>query len=354
MYAANFPPEYWAAATNRALATLGASTLVMSPPPQARYSANHTPGDDVFDEMLRGAGGGGTLLSAKKSIFDSPPPKSQRMDDLMMSCGGFGDDRSRLDIRGMTPMSDLRDTFLTPSATVESECLSQEDAERLNKTLFSEAVVATPHVSGSCDEPAEAIHFQIGGDVEENKYTEDMRLGNRVSISPIDDDAGKAPFFEDDAELENSIPVPPKGDEEDMPPPTAPRVRKMPALSMSTTRKIMEATDFTKTPHLTPGGRGIDTSFLDSDDDSDHHKFGNATPFDSCKMVKELTKTPSTVAMTDNSFWSEHGVSPVPLSPFRSPTFTDPASTSKKRQRSENDVCQPDNLAKARVEQEQQ
>ena len=116
----------------------------------------------------------------------------------------------------------------------------------------------------------------------------------------------------------------------------------------------MEATDFSKTPNLTPGGKGLDTSFLDSDDDNVHHKFGNPTPFDSCKMVKELTKTPSTVAMTENSFWSEHGVSPVPLSPFRSPTFTDTATTSKKRQRSEADVCQLESSAKIHLEQELQ
>ena len=114
----------------------------------------------------------------------------------------------------------------------------------------------------------------------------------------------------------------------------------------------MHETDFTKTPSLTPCGNN---AFLDSDDD-DHHKFGEPTPFDSCKMVKELTKTPSTVATAENSFWSEHGVSPVPLSPFRSPNFTDPATTtSKKRPRLEyNDVFEPEGTAVASIKQEEQ
>jgi len=370
MYAASFPPAYWAAATNPALAAGLGANLLLSPPPPAEHSHHfgiHTPGDQGFDGNLY-------VGSAKKSIFDSPP-KHQRFDDLM-SVGYYDDERSKLDIRGMTPLSDLKDTFLTPKGTVENSCLSQEDAEKLNKTLFSEAVMATPFVTGS-SLPAEPITFQIGGEWDEEKYNDDMRLGNRVSISPVYADAGKASFFEDDDELDKSIPATMGAaaaddtlqakvdDKESMPPPTAPRVRNDPKTASSTVSKqIMQGIDFSKTPGLTPGGNGMDTSFLDSDDDDDDdHKFGTGpTPFDSCKMVKELTKTPSTAATAENSFWSEHGVSPVPLSPFQSPAFTDhPITTNKKRRRVDDDesaatTTQDNNNsnANARSKQEQQ
>ena len=75
---------------------------------------------------------------------------------------------------------------------------------------------------------------------------------------------------------------------------------------------------------------------------------------DGCGRKKALILSLLLVAMTENSFWSEHGVSPVPLSPFRSPTFTDTATTSKKRQRSEADVCQLESSAKIHLEQELQ
>lgn len=380
MYAAGFPPAYWAAATNPALAAGVGANLLMSPPPVAnsQYGMN-TPGDQGFDANFYGSVG---ILSAKKSIFDSPP-KHQRLDDLMPIGGGYDDDKAKLDIRGMTPMSDLKDTFSTPTGTVENACLSQEDAEKLNKTLFSEAVMATPFVAGS-SLPAEPITFQIGGEWDEEKYKDDMRLGNRVSISPVYEDAGKASFFENDDELDKSIPATMGGegaaaaadaadtdtsskveDKEIMPPPTAPRVRHAPKMANSTiTKHILQGIDFTKTPGLTPGGNGMDTSFLDDDGD---HKFGaGPTPFDSCKMVKELTKTPNTAATAENSFWSEHGVSPVPLSPFQSPTFTDhpattsTATTSKKRRRVDDEsesataITQDDDKSNASKQEQQQ
>jgi len=203
--------------------------------------------------------------------------------------------------------------------------LSKEDAENLNKSLFSEAVMATPFVTGS-RQPVEPIRFVIGGDIINDYAADDMQLGNRVSISPVYEDAGKASFFEDDEELDKATNIPAAAatagiqdveDKDIMPPPTAPRVRDAPTTISATTISKLQALDFTKTP-----GTANAISFADGAD---------PTPFDSCKMIKELTQSPGTEATAENSFWSEHGMSPVPLSPFHSPTFTDHLSTTKKK-----------------------
>ena len=320
------PPTYWAASSQMAAVTMG---MHMSPPAPAPQFGLSTPGDKPFDNFPAGS-----LLSAKKSIFDSPTPKQHRLDDLMMIGGNFNQN-SKLDVRGMTPpMSDLKDTFATPlGTTVENASLTKEEAESLNKSLFSDAVVATPFAAAAiAKRPAQKIHFAIGVESGKDYADNDMKLGNRVSISPIYQDAGKASFFEDDDELDKSIPPPPRpaeksdDDKETMPPPTAPRTAPKTAPrslggGSTAVSKLQNFADFTKTPGLTPGG------FAD-----------DPTPFDSCKMAKELTQTPGTAATVENSFWSEHGMSPVPLSPFQSPTFTDHPTTTKKRKLAAEDA----------------
>lgn len=225
------------------------------------------------------------LLSAKKSIFDSPPKHNVKSSSATTP----------------PPMSDLKNTFATPLATNNETDLSHDEAMCLNKTLFSEAVMSTPFLCPPKPSVAEPILISIGCDERTKNYLSSensLQLSSRVSISPIYRDAGKASFFDDDEELSKSvIAVMQRDDKEIMPPPTtAARVRKASAGS---------ALDFA-TPNL------------------DSNSF---TPFDSCKMAKHLTATPSTTqttALDDTSFWNDdsheyNGMSPVPLSPFNSP-----------------------------------
>lgn len=259
------------------------------------------------------------LLSAKKSIFDSPPKQSIKPRSIM---------------EGMTPpLSDLKNTFATPNVTNNESDLSQEEATSLNKSLFSEAVMSTPFGHKTPKlllAKAEAIQISIGCDDIKDYRDNNMELSDRVSISPIYRDAGKASFFEDDEELSKSVLAVMRKDldKDIMPPPTAPRVRNVPITSSKLEDCFVATTPYNVT----------------QDNDS------SLTPFDSCKMMaKHLNTTPSTAAtarLDESSYWNEeyNGMSPVPLSPFHSPgpfstqkkkTFESPSSSGKKRRREE-------------------
>lgn len=266
--------------------------------------------------------------SARKSIFDSPARKSIAC-DLSMSLAGS----PQLNIQGMTPpMSDLRSTFATPLPSDSITDLSPEEAATLNKTLFTEAVLTPfqktpsnyanlPTWETSHEEP---IRFSFGGD--KAVEIKNMRIGNRVSISPMYKDGAhsKASFYDDDDELEKSFQQLAADverhakvtgekrldDTEVMPPPTAPRVRHVPKVRSSLRKHSLYSS--TRTPKLEhrDGSMAVDNEYNPS------NLASGPTPFDSCKIVKQMASTPSTIALTDQSFWSEQCLSPVPLSPF--------------------------------------
>jgi hypothetical protein len=272
------------------------------------------------------------LTSARKSIFDSPA-RRVFISDLHMNLGGGSP--NQLHMQGLTPpMSDLKNTFATPLPSDSISNFSPDDADCLNKTLFSEAVMTpfpkTPSaisVSGSAH--SEPLHFCFGRE-KPNEY-KDMRLSNRVSISPIFRDTERANFYDDDDQLDKSMQqlnaVEKRAmlkedtqvdDTVTMPPPTAPRVPRISSKidkdSLYSAYKGREIPSMDTPCHLEH------FNMMESERNS---KLGSdPTPFDSCKIVKQLTSTPSTVAMTEQSFWSDQYLSPVPLSPFNSPSHS--------------------------------
>jgi hypothetical protein len=245
------------------------------------------------------------VKNTEKSIYDSPPKQSYSapVPEAPLTPAG--------------PMSDLKDTFATPLASNSDTHFSLEDAMDLNKTLFAEAVMTTPFLATNPKVgAAEAIHFVIGDDKKLQDYKKsDMKLNNRVSVSPMSRDSC---IFERNEELSNCVltNMHEELDKDIMPPPTATRVRIAPH-SMTSCRKSTSA-DSIQTPM----------------------PVHSLTPFDSCSLVKQLT-TPSTTAtatLEDTSFWNDdyNGMSPVELScspPFHSPNpvFT----TTRKVQRSD-------------------
>jgi hypothetical protein len=223
------------------------------------------------------------ISAATKSIFDSPPKN-------------YLNRMSKIDINDMTPPdSDLKDTFATPLASKVESAMSHEEAFSLNKSLFSEAVVSTPFDSKSPRRAVEEIRLSIGDDERLNDS-----ISGLVSISPIYANAGSIKYFaeSDDGTNESNK----KRDANDidlMPPPmTAPR-----------TAKSVEFQSLSNTP-------------------STKRKLDEFSPFDSCKMARRMTQTPSTAKTEslEDSFWSTMTspggtMSPAPLSPFGSPTF---------------------------------
>ena len=237
------------------------------------------------------------MLSASKSIFDSPPKQIKEI-----SVGSI----SKMDVRGMTPPdSDLRNTFATP-LTAEgdgsnSSILTHEEAASLNKSLFAEAVMSTPHPGAGGGPPRTAIRFTIGNEDEM------ARTANRVSVSPLLSEGTTAEVVvkseDTTTAAEGPTPVPQSSE------------RKSVNFSLSEANK-------TPTPPK-----------------------GQFTPFDSGKMVKRLATTPSTAATTDQSgsFWSE--MSPVPMSPFESPLPPDLPESAELRRRSSLDRVLDDVVA---------
>jgi hypothetical protein len=249
------------------------------------------------------------LKSTEKSIYDSPPKLSYSVgpEPTLTPTG---------------PLSDLKDTFATPLAASNDAHFSLEDAMDLNKTLFSEAVMSTPFFGTKPEsDKTKTIHITIGDDEKIKDYQkEDMKLNNRVSVSPMSRDTYKPIIYEGDDELSKCVlaNMHEDFDKEIMPPPTATRVRIAPLSKRTCSDRKSANTDRIQTPM----------------------PVHSLTPFDSCSMVKHLT-TPSTAAtatLEDTSFWNDdyHSMSPVQLS--CSPTFHSPNpifSTTKKVSRHE-------------------
>jgi hypothetical protein len=129
-----------------------------------------------------------------------------------------------------------------------------------------------------------------------------------------------------------------------MPPPTAPRVRHAPKISSAIgSSHVNKLVDLDGSSTKTPKATATDDMLLSTDGKDDHHvRFHSDSVdrmvFDSGRIVKQLTSTPSTVQMRDESFWSDqYAVSPVPLSPF-SPM----PPSSVMSQHPSDEFCQPE------------
>ena len=239
--------------------------------------------------------------TARKSIFDFDTPRSLGVDGLGMCLTASP---AHMSVQGMSPpISSLKDTFNTPGARDDLPNLSPEDAATLNKTLFSADMALSPLPSTP---PKEPVAFYIGSDSTIGKGVSDMRVGSRVSVSPIQKGAQRSGFFDIKNELKSTLlsleaSDSTDGDRSIMPPPTAPRVRNAPKLSSSAV-KIYKLNDLASsgTPYITQ--------------DTPTHKIDvHPTPFDGGSLIKKLS-TPSTEATVEASFWSDQGMSPVPFS----------------------------------------
>jgi hypothetical protein len=274
----NYPPPQQHAYWTTDNSGLGVRPPTLPPPPQPNLSPHPTikSGLDDDDDFASAC-----LLSAKKSIFDTPP--KLRMNDT--------DDPSsisKIDIRGMTPDTDFRNTFRSPMADSRegASLLTKDEAFSLNKSLFSEAVMSTPcnqHINKNGLRNKDPVRFGIGQE-------QDTDLNNRVSVSPIQASAA--------ASSSHIMSSQPKSEKK------------------SVNFKV----------ELTPNVPTITTGL---------------TPFDSVKMAKHLTTTPSTAATADqSSFWSEMSPGIGPLSsPFASPDLP-LSSTPKKRRTSDGSFGQ--------------
>ena len=266
--------------------------------------------------------------TTRKSIFDFDTPKSLNADGLGISLAaspGF------MSVQGMSPpMSSLKDTFNTPGTKDDLVNFSPEDVAALNKTLFSTDDPTTPVPTTPAHS---AISFYLGSNSSIGKNIRDMRVCNRVSVSPLYREPSKAGFFDDDEELNKSFAsldekeetmMKENLDRKIMPPPTtAPRTRRVPKLSSSAI-KIYSLNNISTDMTLDTPCRSFDKPTL-------------PTPYDSCDMIKQL-KTPATEATVDVSFWSDQGLSPVPfpmsVDPKRSLMSNCSPSHNKKRKAS--------------------
>jgi len=230
-----------------------------------------------------------------------------------------------MSLQGLTPpMSNLKDTFATPLPSDSLPDLSTEEADALNKTLFSDDPLTPFPKTPAVKAHLPSLHFFLGSDSSSGNGILEMRISNRVSISPICKDAGNYSFFDDDEELTKSFQSLGEGltkdtvttmdcinhgeesDFDKMPPPTAPRVRNAPKISSASVSKLID----------------VDTQTLSDVEGVEMHdtSMKHPSPFNSSNMMKDLA-TPSTAASSEqSSFWSTQlGLSPVPLSPFSSP-----------------------------------
>jgi hypothetical protein len=279
------------------------------------------------DDMLAGC----SFDSARKSIFDDSP-RSIGGGSLTMN---LESSPTNMSIQGMTPpMSNLRGTFSTPVPA--DAALSTREAYNLNKALFEcENHRCEPHITpGSfynvsaippCQNhtvPPPQLRFSLGSSAELGAEISNMRISNRVSISPIKKDdltssAGEAGcsavLAVGMSVCKSATPNPLLSDVEMMPPPTAPRFRDVPPLMSSGAQ--------------TPAYVSQDCGSSRKRPSNDSSMVGRRTP--ATLLVKSLSDmTPSTAASThygdedprtdSKLLWSNSfRLSPVPMSPYQ-------------------------------------
>jgi len=241
----------------------------------------------------------GCLSSTKKTMFDDPSPSflganlQARLENSP----------SLKDMTGMSPdMAALKDTFSTPFPGDVNMKLSPEEADSLNKTLFSEGVMTPypPKTPMEIDTPGEILRFQIGAEEGTTTTIIDKKMVDRICISPVADKGREALNFYDDDVGDSELACPSlepvaacemnDTDNEMMPPPSN---------SLPTELSSAAKPSFNKTPTRPDGGLVLPPASVGVE-----------------KLLKDL-ETPKTSATKDmgRSFWDDHDteMSPVPL-----------------------------------------
>jgi hypothetical protein len=172
------------------------------------------------------------------------------------------------------PLSNLKDTFYSPVPPQDLPNLSPEEAESLNKTLFSSTVLDDDDEEHLTPVHSNSIDIVIGEDKSIGQGVTNMTLCHRVSISPLYPEESNHGFYDDEAELQKSCEAIQLRRQEvpSMPPPP-------PVLLPDTTTSPSNTLDKTPT----------------------HIHSSSQTPM---TLIKHLT-TPATESTVQQSFWSD-------------------------------------------------
>jgi uncharacterized protein YoxC len=231
----------------------------------------------------------GCLSSSRKAMFESPSAKSIG-GNLGMTLGT--PNPSAMDISGMTPLTNLKETFTTPYSKEMFKQWSPEDGMSLNKALFADEGNRQPKTPNFT--PREMKIVIGGSDHSVATAISDMHY-NRVSISPMSYKISPMSYKTQDSES--------------MPPPTAPRhVHYTESRDDCLTASASKIHSFMPPMVLNGTPRNVSRNLDNSRDVSD------PSPLDT-------TLTP--VGSYDQSFWGRQlGFSPpqhATFTPFKSP-----------------------------------
>ena len=329
--------------------TSSSSTSMYDPTAASPYVGWRSPAGtrDFSDNFL--------LSTAKKPIFDDLAGTTA---DLSMRLESSPDAKS---IQGMSPpMTNIKDTFASPNPSFLNSMnihdFSPGITDSLNKTLFSD-VLASPfprtprrNLSVTIEELKPLKFTFVTGATTGNANITDMKISNRVSISPIREDGKKESFgvydMDDGKATNDQIKTTSKRNQDEMdtdimPPPTAPRFRHVPRISSSAYRlqKMLDIPGPTTT--LTPRPVTRDGSGDGDDNKEQQFRRQDQTPLhmmpdlasSGTKLSFKDLDTPATAATEQSSFWSDR----LSMSPsntdnhdsLMSPNFTSPTKKIK-------------------------
>jgi hypothetical protein len=197
--------------------------------PNPSTSVKSTVGRSSSRSSGRGGGGGGSgegFSSTKKSIFDDSPNVSLGGGSLGMRLDAQSPGSSLRSLQGIMTTSppqshshSLMDTFSTPFPVESFPAFSYDEADSLNKSLFSDGIMTpfpkTPGAttfrfsSSLSSRPTTmirtAIRISIGSDATVGTNIRNKKIGHKVSISPISKNAWKGSFLSDDDELSQTL-----------------------------------------------------------------------------------------------------------------------------------------------------
>lgn len=277
----------------------------------------------------------------------------------------------------------LMDTFSTPFPVESFPAFSYDEADSLNKSLFSDGIMtpfpkrpgattaAFRSSSSTSSRPMmilAAIRISIGSDETVGTNIRNKKISQKVSISPISKNAWKGSFLNDDDELSQTLRSlkPAKEDDRDdadpsqetlddhmeqadkdnnkdeldkaiMPPPTAPRVRIDDTVQIATfsnshqklTRLSISSSCSRNSAATTPRNLNREQGEELSSSSSSLLKAPSTVDMD--RAMKDMA-TPSTAAMSElggNTSFMSNEMSPVPMS--LTPAATVAAASSEKK-----------------------
>jgi len=266
--------------------------------------------------------------TGKKTLFDSPGMTNTPSYASMNS-------PNPMNLQGMTPMSQVKDTFSTAMFGGEPIFGSDDtyDGDQLNKTLFgdvSEIMAQTPNVKSG----RESMRFRIGSECSKSEKKAPSSAFRQVTISPIAQfsasrKASKSMFARGEAaatpseglgsslaqvSLDTSSKKEGSTDKEKMPPPG-------PVLSEDEPEdsdKFIKAS--TTKPCSTDSPNNI-TQVTQDETDASHREIAGPSPFGASSVMDGL---PTPTGGEDKSFWTYGDYSPArsvdnSFMPFSSP-----------------------------------